>query len=437
MIQESLIQLLIEDYHAAPLPSLVPRRIDLEPLSGKANTLIGMRRVGKTFLCYQRIKSLLDQGIEIERTVYLNFEDERLSSIAAGDLQTILDVYYRIFPKHSELNCYFFFDEIQNVEGWERFIRRLIDTRRFEVWITGSSAKMLSAEVATSLRGRSRVLTVFPASFAERLAFHGIDQSKLKGSKQKAIMENQTLNYLDIGGFPEIQSLEKPYRIEILQEYYNAVLYRDVVDRHNISNLTALRALMKRCINQSGQQLSINRFYHDLRSRQISTSKDALYQYIDHLNDAFFLFPVKLLSKSLKQQQKNPPKIYIVDTGLILANSTSLISNKGRLLENAVLIELLRRKRTPYYFTFGKGSEIDFVYHCQEGKLHLLQVAWELDDPTTRQREIDTLRAAIDSLGASHVIGTARIVTLATEERLNDCSITPFWKWAMSAHSNP
>ncbi len=164
----NILDQLIDDFHERDLPELVPREKSAGAVAGKANTIIGMRRAGKTWFCYQYMRELMEKGVDKERFLYLNFEDERLLPFSVHNFQEILETYYRKFPAFKNRQCYIFLDEVQNIEGWDRFVRRVLDSERMEVWVTGSSSRLLSSEIATSLRGGSLSTEIFPFSFKEQ-----------------------------------------------------------------------------------------------------------------------------------------------------------------------------------------------------------------------------------------------------------------------------
>lgn len=264
----SVIEALYGEFLERDLPPFTRRQIDVEPVRGKAMVFMGMRRAGKTYLCYQRMKDLLDQGVPKAHILYLNFEDDRLYGFSLGDCQTILDVFYRENPSKKEADCHFFFDEIQNIDGWERFIRRILDTERASVYVTGSSARLLSTEIATGLRGRSLTREVFPYSFEEYLRAGGLSGNfRLPGAKTRLLLEGKANAYLETGGFPEVFGCPPDRRREILQSYIDAVILRDVVERHGVRNVEALRALVQQVLCHPATRFSIHKFHRDLQSR--------------------------------------------------------------------------------------------------------------------------------------------------------------------------
>ncbi len=431
---KTVIQNLISDFAERSLPETTKRSISASPLAGKAQSIIGMRRAGKTWFLYQIMADLIAQGIEKSRLLYINFEDERLYPFSRSDFDLILDAFFQNQPGHKEQTCYFFFDEIQVVQGWEQFIRRILDNENIRVYVTGSSAKLLSREIATSLRGRSLPNEIFPFSFVESLRHQNIDYSfsSMPGSKAKAYITNSFQTFLLCGGFPEVQSYNQHDRIRVLQEYVHTVIYRDVVDRHRISNLQPLKQLISSILNAPATLFSVNKFYNHLRSQQIPCRKDSLYSYVDYLHDAYLLFPVHLATKSDKARQVNPTKIYPIDTGLAHSHSRQPEPDWSHLLESFVFLELRKRGYHLEYFKTSKGYEVDFIAKAPyTNTLSLIQVSVTLKDAGAKKREIRALNAAMSELQIDKSI----IITAdeSGEKKTNsgDINIIPAWLWAI------
>ena len=423
---------LIDDFHERPLPDLIPRDQFISRVPRKANVVIGMRRSGKTWFCYQQMKELLAQGIERERLLYLNFEDERLLPFAAADFQHILETYYRKFPGFKTRQCYLFLDEVQRIQGWDKFVRRVLDTEQLSVCITGSSSKLLSTEIATALRGRSLITEIFPFSFREFLGFNKVELKGTPrfGSKMRATLQHMMGIYSETGGFPEVQSLDDELRRQVLRNYLDVVILRDIVERHAISNVTALRTLIRHIMSAPATRFSVNKFYNTLKSQGTPCTKNNLYNYLDHLTDAFLVYQAPLHSRSVKARQVNPKKVYVIDTGLLGAMSFQMTEDRGARLENLVYMHLRREGFAPEYYITKKGNEVDFVLRPESGgERQLIQVCWNLKDPKTKQREVDGLRSAMDELQLKR--GT--IVTWLDEEAFDESiDIIPAWKWFLS-----
>jgi len=420
------LERIFADFLDRDLPEGVPRALSMTPFPGKALALIGMRRSGKTYLCYQRMRELLNDGVPKDRLLYINFEDDRLYGFHLRDFQTLLEVFYGQRPQKKSERCHLFFDEIQNVPDWERFVRRLLDTENVEVVITGSSARMLSLEIATSLRGRSLTREVFPYDFEEYLRANAFSlNTSLPSTRTRLRLQEESEHYCLRGGFPELQRAQPALRREILQSYVDAVVLKDVIERHRVSNVEALRAMLYQILSAPASKLSVNKLYQDLKSRGLKLTKDDLYDYLRYLSDAFLLFPVTIHARSEKKRQVNPRKIYLVDNGILDAYSTGQTRDLGARLENLVFLTLRRRGLYPDYGVTSSGYEIDFVYE-NNGHRELLQVSWALDSPVTREREIRSLREGMREWNSPR----ATLVTFSEEEENDDgIRIVPLWKF--------
>lgn len=410
----------------------MPRNKEFSEVKGKADVVIGMRRTGKTWFCYQKIKELLGSGIKKEEILYLNFEDERLLDFSVNKFQEILDVYFGKYPEHRNTRCYFFFDEIQRIDQWEMFIRRLLDTENLQIFITGSSAKLLGSEIATSLRGRSLPIEIFPFSFEEYLKFHGLfsDRPKTFGANTSSILRKAVKDYMEAGGFPEVQKTDLDVRIEILQGYIDSVLLKDIIERHKVSNVLVLKHLVRHIMNSSGGQFSVNKFFNTMKSMSIKCTKNSLYEYLDHLTDAFLFYKVPIHSRSEKSRLINPAKIYTIDTGLLNAMTFRNSNNCGQSLETLVFMHLRRGGYDVDYLNTKDGREVDFFTRDRiSGETQLIQVCWEMSDKKTFARELHGLKSAMDELS----LQTGTIVTWDDETVIDKrIKVIPVWKWLLT-----
>lgn len=392
-----LLQKII-DAQAAPLPGLTRRDVWLPAVPGKALAVMGMRRAGKTSFLWQLLADRHAQGTPREGLLYISFEDERLAGMQASDLDALVEAYYRLHPEwRDQRRCTFFLDEIQTVPGWELFARRLLDTENIELFLSGSSAKLLSREVATSMRGRALEATVTPFSFREALRHAGREPGKPPSRLTKAEqsqLDHDLGAYLQQGGFAEAQGLDTRSRSELLRSYVDVVLLRDVMERHNLSQPQVLRWLVQQLLGNAAGSFSINKFHADLRSRGVPVAKDTLHQMLAHLEDAFLLHSVALATDSIRRQQVNPRKVYPVDTGLIALFDRSGKPNTGHALEVAVLHTLLRSGAQVGYVLTPAGYEVDFHAALPSGEQWLVQVCLDLGDSATLQREVRALQDA-------------------------------------------
>lgn len=419
---------LVADAHARPLPELTARTVRLPWLPRKADAVVGMRRAGKTYLLFSRMKELVEAGTPREDLLYVNFEDERLGDVRAEHLSRIVEAHYRANPAARGRPGAFFFDEIQLVEGWERFVRRMIDTEDVHVCVTGSSAKLLAREIATSLRGRSLATEVFPFSFAEALAHAGIRAAGRLSAARRSELQRAATHYLRRGGFPEVQRVDEPTRVRVLQDYLDVAMFRDLVERHAIANATALRRFVRQLMSSPASLVSVHKILGDLRSQGLSVGKDSLHAWLEHVQDAYVFFAVPIHTASERTRQTNPRKIYAVDPGLVTACARRGSADRGQLLETAVFGELRRRTADLAYARTSSGLEVDFV--TPDG---LVQACVALDAPTTRERETRALREAM----AEHGRREATVVTELDEQEIDvpegTIHVVPFWRWAIGA----
>lgn len=432
VMMKNVISQLIDDFHERSLPELVTRDREFPAIIGKADIVIGMRRTGKTWFCYQKMKELIDSGANKTQVLYLNFEDDRLLDFGVNNFQEILDVYFGKYPENRNTQCYFFFDEIQRISQWEMFIRRLLDTEDIQIFITGSSSKLLGSEIATSLRGRSVAIDIFPFSFKEFLKFHKLfpDRPRVFGAKTNSVLRKAVKEYLEIGGFPDVQKLDRNLRVEVLQGYIDSVLLKDIVERHKVGNILALKHLIRHVMNSSGSAFSVNKFFNTLKSMSVKCTKNSLYEYLDHLTDAFLFYTAPIHSRSEKSRLLNPPKIYTIDTGLLNAMTFRNADNYGHLLETMVFLHLRRSGYKIEYVRTKDGRETDFIAQDRiSGESQLIQVCWEMSDQKTFDRELKGLKNAMDELS----ISTGTIVTWDDETDIDkNIKTIPIWKWLLT-----
>jgi predicted AAA+ superfamily ATPase len=414
------------------LPRPVPRAVEVMELSGKASALVGMRRAGKTWRMFQDIGERLDEGVPPGRLLYIDFEDDRLMGLSAESLHLVDEAHRALHPDHADRALFVYLDEVQNVPGWERYVRRLLHSGH-RVWVTGSSARLLSREVATSLRGRALTTEVFPLSLAEAGARVGLRAGEMPDEADRARAEALTHAYLRVGGFPEVQGVDDVVRPAVLQSYVDVVVLRDVMERHDVGNVAALRYLVGRCLSDPGSRMSVHKLYNDLRSQGVRAGKNLLHDLLQHLEDAYLIGTVHLDTPSAARRASNPRKIYPVDPGLAAAHSIKASANHGHLLETVVYWELRRRGYEVAYGLTRSSFEVDFVARRRgrgEGVL-LVQVAWRLDDPSTRAREL----RALDEAMAEHQTERALLITAVEhgEESVESGQVTllPFAWWAM------
>ncbi|MFQ5551424.1 MAG: ATP-binding protein, partial [Gemmatimonadales bacterium] len=331
------------------------------------------------------------------------------------------------------------FDEIQVVPGWERFVRRLLDSGRNDVFVTGSSAALLSREIATSLRGRAWEVLLHPFSFTESLIHRGDalpDDTSFLTDRERTRIERRLVDWLTVGGFPEAQGLEDASRRQLLRDYVDVAMLRDVIERHNVSNVAGLRWLVRHLLGNAAGLFSVEKFHAALRSQGIAIAKDTVHQLLAHLEDCFLVRPVWMESTSERQRMVNPRKAYPVDPGLIPIFDLTGRANLGHALETAVYVELERRGCDITYVRTPRGYEVDFLARGPDGTLELIQVCADASDPATAARELRALLDAAEQLPQA----AKRLLTLTRDgmpaETPEGVVAEPAYQWFLKPEEN-
>lgn len=427
----------LADSLVGPLPDGTHRRVPgTLVLPKKATAVIGMRRAGKTTFLHQLRRERLERGIARERLPYINFEDEQLVDIGARDLAVLLEEYYRRFPAlRAKATVTWCLDEIQTVPGWERFVRRMLDSEDVEIFLSGSSAALLSRELATAMRGRAWEVVIHPFSFEEYLLHHGQavpeDPTFLPAAERSAL-EHSFLGFLATGGFPEVQELGPADRHLLLHDYVDVAILRDVVERHSVRNITALRSLVRQLLGNAAFLFSVEKCFNFMKSQGIGVSKDTVHELVGHLEDCFLVRTVWMESASERQRMVNPRKAYPIDTGLIPVFDRSGRANTGHALETAVLLELERRRAEVTYLRTDEG-EVDFLARTAAGPVELIQVCADPSASLVLEREIEALETA----GRQYPRAIKRLLTL-TQDGIPDAlpegvSAQPAYAWLLGS----
>ncbi len=420
-----------------PPPSHTPRRVyGVTRFPGKATAVVGMRRAGKTTFLHQLRREFMTTGGP-SRAPYVSFEDERLTGLDARHLDLLLDEYQRVSAAGPDaLPVMWCFDEIQLVPGWERFVRRLLDTEAVEVFVTGSSAALLSREIATALRGRAWQVLMHPFGFDEALRHGGMEtpeRPEMLHRDERVRLEREFSSWLVAGGFPEAQGLDTASRYQLLRDYVDVAVLRDVVERHAVGNVTGLRWLVRQLLGNAGGSFSVEKFHAALRSQGIAIARDTVHQFLGYLEDCFLVRVVWMESDSERQRMVNPRKAYPVDAGLIPVFDRTGRGNVGHALETAVLIELERRRLDVTYVRAGQGYEVDFLARSADGRRELIQVCADASGPDTAERELRALTAA----GERFPDAGMRLLTLTRDGipgTLPDGVVAqPAWIWMLGA----
>lgn len=425
---KTVFERLVAEALTRQIPAVVPRDVSVRRMTGKATVLVGMRRTGKTCLCFQRIKELLAADVPRERLLYLNFEDDRLANVRVGDLQWLVEAFYGANPALKDADCHFFFDEIQRVAGWETFVRRLLDTERVAITLTGSSAKLLSREIGTAMRGRALTTEVFPLSFREYCRFHdvAIPKRPVYGARERLVLAKAADSFLATGGFPEVQGVAESLWRTVLQDYADVVILRDVIERHGVTNYTAAKALARHILQNPGQLLSVTRMAATFAQAGIACSKNTLFDLLSYLHDAYFCFPVEVHDRSVRRRQVNPRKVYAIDPGLCGAVAMGQTRDAGAALEGVVFNALRARGHQPDYVVTPRRTEVDFVYEDDQG-WHFVQACLSLESPATAAREW----RALDDARPLHPGASRLIVTRNDECERDSVRVMPLWRWLL------
>lgn len=382
--------------HQRELPlDLQDRKMQLPLDGGRIVTVTGIRRCGKSSLLGLTINRLLEAGVPKERILYVGFDDERFLSMIPDNFDELLQAYREMYPTTSLQNVYMFFDEIQLVSGWELFVLRVYKNYCKHIFITGSTAKMLSQEIASALRGWPDEYREYPLSFEEYLSFKGIEADKYS-EEGKAMMTFAFRDYCDEGGFPEVvRAQTKSEKVKILQSYFSTMLFRDMIEHYHIgASVSVVRYFLKRMMNNLTKPTSVNNIYNDLKSQGLKVAKDSLYLWLDYACNIFLFRKVQRYTKSMVKQSSSPAKYYMADIALRNAVLLPESEDAGKALENIVYLNLERslgeEDQISYFY---EQKECDFVVQRGERVSELVQVCWTLNEENM-EREVGGLLAA-------------------------------------------
>ena len=393
------------------------------PLEDNVNyCFVGIRRTGKSYMMYQQINQLEANGVPLSQIVYVNFEDERLLEMTADDLNTILEIGLEI--SGTDKKPYLFLDEIQNVDGWEKFVRRMADMN-YRINITGSNSKMLSSEIASTLGGRFVIMNVYPYSFSEYLIANGRDKNYTGtiSTKDRADVLARYNEYVTYGAFPELVEIKN--KRAFLHSIYQTVYLGDIITRNKITNEFAIKHILKKIAESITKPLSFSRLTNILKSAGISLGKQTVINYVRCMTDSYLLFTLSNYASKLVDKETSP-KYYFMDTGLL---GLMLLDCKSAQLENLVAIELIRRYGVENVFFFENNVEIDFYVPSE--KLAIQVCMQVLDNMDTKERETRAFAKLNNFIPDSRCI----LITNSEENTL-ECDgikveVIPIWKWLL------
>lgn len=416
---------IIQEWHTRELPKIKKREVDihryLTPTISKIVSIVGFRRSGKTYLLFDLAKTL-----NREDCLYINFEDERIPEDAAilTELSNILVEFY------GDRKITLILDEIQNMPNWSKWLRRMLDTHRYTIFISGSSSKLSPAEIPTELRGRSLTVYLFPLSFAEYLEFLNKNIKNLS----HGVILNILREYLIFGGFPEIALVERGKKYLIIEDYFSTFITRDIFERYNVRQKAAFKEVLRLLLNST--YFTINKIANILKNAGYNIGKGTLANYIHYLQESLFLYPVEFFSPKAKERIQYPRKAYFIDNFLIYRFTSGISSNISRLMENTVALELIKKtKKDPtldiFYWKDYSRHEIDFVVKKHTNIKELIQVSYVASEIELNNREIKSL------IKGSHVFNTSnlKIITWDLEKELKvknkTIALIPLWKWLL------
>lgn len=422
MNRDTLKQIMIDQKETYLNNTIITRQY---PLEENVNyCFVGIRRTGKSYLMYQQIKQLESKGVSLSQIVYVNFEDERLLETKVTDLNTILEIGLEM--SGSTNKPYLFLDEIQNINGWEKFVRRIADMK-YRINITGSNSKMLSSEIASTLGGRFIIMNVYPYSFAEYLTANHREKNYLDviSTQDRADVLSLYNEYVTFGAFPELVDIKN--KRAFLSSIYQTIYLGDIITRNKISNDFAVKLILKKIAESVTKPLSFSRLTNILKSTGMAIGKQTVINYVGYMTDSYLLFTLQNYAAKLVDKETSP-KYYFMDTGLL---GLMLLDSKSTQLENLVAIELIRRYGVENVFFFENNVEIDFYIPSESLAIQVsLQV---LDDIDTKERETRAFAKLNNFIPGSKCI----LITNSEETNLEydgiDIEVIPIWKWLLMA----
>ncbi len=420
MNRDILKQIIVDQKEMYLNNPMIMREVDLD--MNVNYCFVGIRRTGKSYMMYQMIRQLTDSGIPYAEILYVNFEDERLLEVDTEDLNTILEIGLEIAGTGNRPHI--FLDEIQNVIGWDKFVRRLADMK-YHVNITGSNSKMLSREIASTLGGRFMTMQVFPYSFREYLHASGYEK-KYEGAistRDKAVVLSAFAEYLKHGAFPELVHVQNKH--SYLNTIYQTIYIGDIQTRNRITNDLAVRLILKKVAEAIMKPLSYSRLSNILKSAGLGIGKQTVIHYVGYIIDSYLMFPVQNYAAKLLEKETSP-KYYFMDTGIL---DLLVMNGETAQLENLVAIELARRYGMENIYYLEHNIEIDF--YVPEHNLAIQASFSVLDDVDTRERELGAFYKLRNFAPNAECILITNSEEAELEYRGIHVSVIPAWKWLL------
>lgn len=418
----------IANWKEFKIPALFSRNHNVNLDSDFIITISGPRRAGKTFVCFQIIEELIEKGIPRENILYINFEDNKLIGADSNDLERLLETYFELYNINKDKKIYLFLDEIQTVKNWDSWTRKIYDiNKKIKLVLTGSSSKLLSKEISTALRGRVLNKEIFPLSFKEIVLWKGLkyDLKTISYSENKIEIKKLFNNFIKEGGYPAV-TYQKVNRDEVLQSYYESMIFKDIVERYKIEDVKKIKMLANFLLESTSKDISYNKLANKLNSIGMNTSKNTIIEFLSYFEDAYLFFQNLKYEYSIGKQLGSIKKVYFIDNGLLNSISFKFSEDRGRLLENAIFIELRRKNKKIFYNR--DNYECDFIIQEKDKIVQAIQVTETLNSENEK-REIEGITEAMEKFKLKEGF----IITLEEEREINienkKIYVLPVWKW--------
>ena len=393
---------IVAEWKAFKLPDMVRRDVQIDLGGNSIVAIVGVRRAGKTYLMFNAIKHLIKK-VGIENILYVDFENAKLIGVGVDNLDELLVAFKEIFTPNKGKKIYLFLDEIQSIEGWEKWVRGLHNRRGYKIIISGSSATLLSREIATALRGRSINFEIFPLSFKEFLKVrkYQYDIDIIRHTEEKGVVLKYLNEYIQYGSFPEVVLSVERLKNRLLASYFDAIFHHDIIERYRIRNVNLMENFLTYLLNNNAKYISLGKIENSFKTMGMKVSKKTLGEYLKYAKDVFFIFPLEIFSYKIKDRLQYPRKVYSIDPGLVNALTPTSSKNTGQLYENIVFLHLQRKRvKNPllgiYYWKDRQGREVDFVITEGLKPKEVIQVSYDVSSPETMKRETRGLLKAME-----------------------------------------
>lgn len=412
---------------------VINRDVELPVDRKKIITIPGVRRCGKSTLMDIVANKLVEEGVDKRRILWIGFDDERLTNIKSDDLDVVITAYMEMYPDILIKDVYMFFDEIQIIEDWEYFVMRVFKSYCKNIYICGSNASMLSAELKTALRGWPMEYEVYPLSFNEYCRFKKVNTDSFP-EQNVAKVKNAFAEYNRASAFPEVVLTEsETERLKILQGYFDTMLLKDMIEHYKLKNVEVVRYFLKRIMTNLTKPTSILSIYNDIKSQGLKVAKDDLYYWADCACSVFMFIRIPKYESSLAKENKSLQKYYCIDNGLRSAILMPQSDDNGKLLENTVFMSLHRTIMPSDRITyFQEQTGCDFVIQHNEHIGQLIQVTWDMTDEDTRRREVTGLLEASKVTKCDNLLIITKDETDEMVVEGKTIRVVPAWKWLLA-----